>query len=129
MVIFHNQAREDRVAGSADQLKRTVGIQHITDALIASGYTSLDEQAKALGVNRSTTWTIVKAKHKLGRLSAKTSGRILANPELPARVRAVMQQYLAERSATLGRASRTIRGRNLRHVTAKRGRHVILGDQ
>lgn len=111
MVIPYHQAREDRVAGSAEQRNGTVGIQHIADALIASGYTSLDEQAKALGINRSTAWTIVKAKHKLGRLSAKTSRRILANPELPARVRVVIQQYLTERSAPLKRVSRTIRGR------------------
>jgi hypothetical protein len=111
MVIPCHKAREDRVADSAKQRNGTVGIQHIADALIASGYTSLDEQAKALGINRSTAWTIVKAKHKLGRLSAKTSRRILANPELPARVRAVIQQYLTERSAPLERISRTIRGR------------------
>ena len=37
----------------------------ISEALIASGYTSLDEQAEALGLRRSTTWTITKNKHKL----------------------------------------------------------------
>jgi hypothetical protein len=79
--------------------KYAVGIQHISEALIASGYTSLDRQAKALGVNRSTAWTIIKTKHKLGRLSAKTTKRILANPETPPPVRAVVQQYLAERPA------------------------------
>lgn len=105
MVIPHHRFQEDRATGSAEQRNYTVRIQHIADALIASGYTSLDEQARALGVNRSTAWTIVKAKHKLGRLSTKTSRSILANPELPARVRAVMQQYLTERSAPLGRAS------------------------
>ena len=44
-----------------------VRLQHISDALIASGYTKLDEQAKALGVRRSAAWTIIKTKHKLGR--------------------------------------------------------------
>jgi hypothetical protein len=123
MVIPYHQNREDRAAGSAGEDRRTVGIQHIADALIASGYTSLDKQAKALGLNRSTTWTIVKAKHKLGRLSAKTSRRILANPHLPARVRAVIQQYLTERSAPLGRSTRIIRNSNPRHRhgIAKRG--------
>ena len=80
----------------------TVQIHHITDALIACGYYCLDEQAKALGVSRSTAWTIVKTKHKLGRLSTKTTTRILANPETPPAVRAVVQQYLTERCNHFG---------------------------
>ena len=63
-----------------------------------SGYTKLDQQAKALGVHRSTAWTIIKTRHKLGRLSAKTTQRILANPDTPPSVRSVIQKYLAERS-------------------------------
>jgi hypothetical protein len=51
--------------------------------------TSLDEQAKALGLGRSTAWTITKNKHKLGRLSAKTIDRILSNPQTPPAVRVV----------------------------------------
>jgi len=71
-------------------------IQDITDALISSGYTSLDEQAKALGLHRATVWTITKNKHKLGRLSTKTIERIITNPETPPRVRAAIQEYVAE---------------------------------
>ena len=112
----YHQARKDHSARSAGHRSCAVGIQHIADALIASGYTSLDQQAKALGINRSTTWTIVKVKHKLGRLSAGTTERMLANPELPARVRAVIQQYLTERPAPSGRAS-TSRGPTQRHRT------------
>jgi hypothetical protein len=81
----------------------TIRLQHISEALITSGYTSLDRQAKALGVHRSTAWTIVNTKHKLDRLSTKTTKRILANPELPPSVRSVMQQYLAERPDALRR--------------------------
>jgi hypothetical protein len=77
-----------------------VGLQDISNALIASGCTSLDKQAKALGLNRSTAWTIVKTKHKLGRLHTKTTARILANPDTPASVRTVIQQYIAERLAS-----------------------------
>jgi hypothetical protein len=75
-----------------------VGVQHVSQALIASGHITLDQQAKALGIHRSTAWTIVKTKHKLGRLSRKTTRRILTNPETPPSVRSVIQQYLAERS-------------------------------
>jgi len=81
----------------------TVGLWHISEALISSGYTRLDQQAKALGLHRSTAWTIIKAKHKLDRLSTKTTKRILGNPDLPPSVRCVMQQYLAERHVALRR--------------------------
>jgi hypothetical protein len=77
----------------------------ISEALIASGYTSLDEQAKALGLHRSTTWTIVKKKHKLGRLSAKTIDRILTNPQTPSAVRAAVQQYAGLTSKRKSRRS------------------------
>jgi len=76
----------------------TVRLQDIGDALVAAGYTSLDEQAKALGVTRSTAWNIVNGKNKLDRLARKTTKRILANPNTPPSVRAIIQQYLAERS-------------------------------
>ena len=81
--------------------RRAVPIQEIADALVAAGYTSLDKQAKALGLHRSTAWTIIKKKHKLGRLNAKTTQSILANPDTPASVRAVIQQYVAQDLVTL----------------------------
>jgi len=81
--------------------RRITSLQQISNSLVAAGYTSLDSQAKALGVRRSTAWTIVNAKHKLGRLSAKTTNRILANPELPAPVRAAVRQYLDEADSGL----------------------------
>ena len=77
--------------------RRTVPVQHIADALVEAGYTSLDEQAKALGIHRATAWTIIKTKHKLGYLNAKTTERMLANPELPQCIRDVLQRYVAER--------------------------------
>jgi hypothetical protein len=88
------------------QSDRTIELRHISEALIASGYTTLDPQAKALGLGRSTAWTIIKNKHKLGRLSAKTLDRILSNPETPANVRAVVGQYISERSISICKKSR-----------------------
>ena len=85
------------MSSSSASRNYAVGLNDISNALIASGYTSLDQQAKALGLNRSTAWTIVKTKHKLGRLNTKTTALILANPETPASVRTVVQQYMAER--------------------------------
>ena len=75
---------------------RKTRIDDIAAALIASGYTSLDAQAKALGLHRNTVWTIINKKHKLGRLSAKTIERIIANPETPPCVLSALQDYVAE---------------------------------
>ena len=77
--------------------RRTVPVQQIADALVEAGYASLDEQAKALGIHRATAWTIIKTKHKLGYLNAKTTERMLANPELPQCIRDVLQRNVAER--------------------------------
>ena len=76
-------------------------IRHIADALVAEGCVALDKQAKALGVQRSTAWTIMRTKHKLDRLSLKTTNRMLASPELPPSVRLVVLRYVMERSDDL----------------------------
>jgi hypothetical protein len=77
--------------------RHQIDLQRITAALIAAGYRTLDAQAKALGVHRATAWTIIRTKHKLGRLNLKTTERMLANPQLPPGVRSVVERYLAER--------------------------------
>jgi hypothetical protein len=56
----------------------------------------LSLRAKALGVHRSTAWTIISARNQLGRLNAKTIGRILANSETPETVRTLVLRYLDE---------------------------------
>jgi predicted ABC-class ATPase len=81
---------------SRSSQRRTVPIQAIAEALVAAGYTSLDQQAKALGIHRSTAWTIIKTRHKLGRLNRQTAQRILDNPDTPPSVRAIVQQALVE---------------------------------
>ena len=87
MVILKQQQRKKKATRQpgikySGHRNFEVGIQHIVDAL---------------GV-RGTACTIVKAKHKLERLSAKTSRRMLENPALPIGVRVVVQQFLKERS-------------------------------
>ena len=82
-----------------DELREKGALRHnalraITDALIRSGYKSLDAQARALGICRSTAWTVIKQKHKLGRLHDNTTTKILANPELPVQVRAAVEAYV-----------------------------------
>jgi hypothetical protein len=88
---------------STSSARRSIPVRDIADALIGAGYTSLDEQAKALGIHRATAWTIIKTKHKLGRLNAKTTERMLANPELPPCIRDVLQRYAQPKDHVLGR--------------------------
>lgn len=75
---------------------RKIPIQLIADALIKTGYSSLDAQAKALGLRRSTTWNIMKTKHKLGHLNNKTTRCILTNPDTPESLRELIQRMLGE---------------------------------
>jgi hypothetical protein len=89
----------ERLRALRDLNARKTRIQDITDALISSGYTSLDEQAQALGLHRATAWTIIKSKHKLGRLSAKTIESIIMNPGTPPRVLVAVEEYVAETSS------------------------------
>ena len=63
-------------------------IRELGDALIAEGYLTLDEQARALALGRSTTWTILKRHYKTSGLSAGIINRMLAASRLPALVRA-----------------------------------------
>jgi hypothetical protein len=91
-----------RMHGSRTRIY-SIELQRISEALISSGCSTLDKQAKALGLRRSTAWTIIRNKHKLGRLSAKTIGRILKNPETPPNVRTVIQEYVAERFTDIRR--------------------------
>ena len=76
-------------------------IKELRKVLIATGFRSLDEQAKALGLSRSTTWTIIKAIHKNSGLSATVINRILAKPQLPPLVRAAVVEYVEDKSAGL----------------------------
>jgi hypothetical protein len=85
------------VPRSIDERKNI--IQNMIEALTSSGYMSLDDQATALGLPRSTVWTIRENKHKVGRLCAKTIERILANPATPPRVLAALQEYAGAQGA------------------------------
>jgi hypothetical protein len=76
-------------------------IRELGQALIATGFLTLDEQAKALGVPRSTAWTIVAARHKKSGLSAKLITRMLASQSLPPLVRAKIIEYREEKTAGL----------------------------
>ena len=89
-----------RSGGSQDVKDRQSSkIKELSDALIAAGFVSLDEQATALGLSRSTTWTILKARHKNYGLSGALINRILQRPGLPRRVRAKLIEYVQEKAS------------------------------
>ena len=84
---------------SRTRARQTVKIKELAEALEAAGFVSLDEKAHALGLSRSTTWTILKAKHKNYGISAAVLNRVLRKPHLNSRVRAKIMEYVQEKAA------------------------------
>jgi len=84
-------------------------IQHIAQALVVAECTSLDKQAKALGIHRATAWTIIRTKHKRDRLNTNITNRMLPNPELPPRERAVIHTSPNGRSLAADERCRRLR--------------------
>jgi hypothetical protein len=60
---------------------------------------SLDAQAKALGLPRSTAWTILSAEHEATGLSARIICRMLNSEPLPPLIRARIIEYANEKAA------------------------------
>jgi hypothetical protein len=44
--------------------RQAAKIRQLGETLIATGFRRLDEQARVLGLSRSTTWTILNGNHK-----------------------------------------------------------------
>jgi hypothetical protein len=86
---------------SASLVHQQKKIQQIREALVAIGLTRLDQQAAALGVVRSTAWTIVQGRHKKTGLSANLIIRMLRAPKLPPNVRRVVLEYVEEKCGGL----------------------------
>src|SRR5215467_8007356 len=90
--------------------RQSLKIREIGDALVTEGFITLDEQARALGLSRSTTWTLLQANHKTSGLSAAVINRMLAQPELPSAVHAKILEYVEEKSAGIyGHSPRQVR--------------------
>jgi hypothetical protein len=85
--------------GSAMKARQVAKIGELRQALIALGYTSLDQQAGILGLCRSTTWTILKAHHKASGLRATIIKRILGAQFLPHEIERIIQEYVREKCA------------------------------
>jgi hypothetical protein len=84
---------------AAAKARQSVKIREFGAALKRAGITSLDAQAQALGLNRSTAWTILRGRHKTSGLSAKVVLRILASPSLPPPARDAVLAYIDDKNA------------------------------
>jgi hypothetical protein len=76
-------------------------IREIRATLVAEGLFSLDEQAAALGLSRSTAWVLAKGHHKASGLTAALIKKMLASPRLPGTVRGQILEYVQEKAAGL----------------------------
>src|SRR5262245_16944685 len=105
------QARPQRALPFTARMKarQSSKIRELADADKSAGFLTLDEQAKALGLSRSTAWTIRKASHKASGLSASIINRMLAAPELPPLARTKILQYVEEKATGLYGGSRSQR--------------------
>ena len=99
--------------------QQSVKIRELGDALVATGLFALDDQAEALGLSRSTTWTILKGNHKSSGLSAGIINRILAAPQLPSLVRAKVLEYVEEKAAGRYGHSDVLRRRFVARLSVK----------
>ena len=73
-------------------------IRELRQALADADVLTLDQQAKCLGVSRSTAWAVLKGNHKSSGLSATLINRMLASPQLPRSARKIILEYVEEKS-------------------------------
>jgi hypothetical protein len=82
---------------SAMKARQSQRIKDIRRTLIEAGFVSLDQQADALGLSRSTTWAVLKGSHKGSGLRAALVARMFASPRLPPETRALLVNYVNEK--------------------------------
>lgn len=92
------------------KLKQCAKIAELREALLIAGFQSVDRQARALGLGRSTAWSVLRAGHKSTGLTGSIIRRISSSPELPENARLVLQQYVAQKLAgTFGHDTKQLR--------------------
>jgi hypothetical protein len=79
--------------------RQAAKIRQLGEALAVAGFVTLGKQADALGLSRSTTWTILKGHHKGSGLSTAIIKRMLASPQLPPDARAVILEYIEQKTS------------------------------
>ena len=91
--------------------RQAAKIRELGQSLIDAGFVTLDQQSEALGLARSTTWTILRASHKGSGLSAAVINRMLLSPELPPLARRKILEYTTDKLAGVYGGSPTQRHR------------------
>jgi hypothetical protein len=81
----------------AMKARQSQRIRDIRQTLIDAGFVSLDQQAEALGLSRSTTWAVLKGSHKGSGLRAALIARMFASPDLPQATRTILMNYVNEK--------------------------------
>jgi hypothetical protein len=104
--------------------RQVAKIRELGQALIEAGFATLDEQSEALGLARSTTWTILRVSHKSSGLSATIIKRMLLSPQLPPLVRRKVVEYTRDKVAGVYGGSRRHRRKFFARLSIERVRRA-----
>jgi hypothetical protein len=96
-VLGANRLHPIQTAIAEAKARQARKIKDLKTALIGARLITLDEQARALGLCRSTAWAILNGAHKTSGLSASIVSRMLSAPELPSVVRRTLLEYVQEK--------------------------------
>lgn len=116
----NQMCRNTPVAMKAQQASK---IRNIAHALATDGIVRLNHQAQALGLGRSTAWTILRASHKSTGISGAIIVRMLASPTLPGPARAAIIEYVEEKAAGIYGHSKAQRRRFVAALAGKLATH------
>src|SRR3974390_1097446 len=94
----HGRSRIDFQLGAKE--KQASKLAEIRETLVAAGYDTTAKQAAILGIGRSTAWVLLN-RDKRARPSAKVIKRILSSPQVPARARRKVEQYVEQKARGL----------------------------
>ena len=108
--------------------RQSTKIKELKKALVASGILTLDEQAKVLGLKRSTAWNVLKGDYKSSGLSVTIINRILAAPQSPPLVRATIFEYVKEKAVGLYGHDKTQRRKFIDRLSANRVQRTQLKE-
>jgi hypothetical protein len=84
---------------SSLRMKQCEKIAELREALVEAGMHTLNEQAAALNLSRSTAWIVLRGNYKTSGLSGKIVKRMLASPQLPLEARKRLREYVEEKLA------------------------------
>jgi hypothetical protein len=95
-------ARQTQLPSDASSIsilkaRQCAKIAEFRQALIASGFDSVDAQAAVLGLSRSSTWMILNRNHKASGLSCSVINRIMRSTRLPSAARGKLEEYVQEK--------------------------------